>query len=430
SFQTNFTSAALRVGSRLVVATSNFQQAGSNPVFNPGTVLLFELDDSVQPPRVTPASPFFLVTSDPNPIALTALAGGRVLVTNAGIHDASFPPLVTGQGSIDVIDPAAGRFVGSIPLGQGNPGGRSLALDPTGSVALAGSQTLRQLFAVDVRGLATLPLADVDPRLQRPSCNGTNASAAAGVPCLRSRVIRGGANPIALPAPPGSSGSFSLVSQVRFAASGAFALATSFNDGGLGLVAFDARNLARPQPLLGSRFGAPETLAATSPAGNLGQECCPGPFVLRTSAAGTLAGSQVVFATATPNGLVVRGTLGGSLAAPGGDFDLDGIEDALDDCPVTSDASQADHGSVGSSAPDGIGDACQCGDPSGDGRVDASDVDVLRRFLAGALASLAAPQKCDVGGSSACDLVDAVVLRRALAALPPGIANACPAFRP
>jgi hypothetical protein len=431
SFKTNFTSAALRVGNRLVVATSNFHQAGANPVFHPGTVLLFDLDDSVNPPSVAPAVPFALLTSDPNPIALTALAGGRVLVTNAGIHDAAFPPLVTGQGSIDVLDPGAGKLVASIPLGSGNPGGRSLALDPSGSVALAGSQTLRQLFAIDVRGLEALPVAGIDPGLQRPSCNATSAASAGGLPCLRARVIRGGANPLALPPPPGTSGAYSLVPQVRFAASGAFAVATSFNDGGLALVAFDGRNLDRPHPLLPSRLGSAQTLAATGPAGAIGEECCPGAFVLRPGPAGTLDGSQVLFATATPNGLVVRGTLGGApLPIPTGDFDGDATEDALDVCPVTADASQADRGRLGGTAPDGIGDACQCGDASDDGRVDAADVSALRAFLAGAVAALAAPQKCDVGGSAACDLVDRVRLSRALAGHAPGIAHACAPFNP
>jgi hypothetical protein len=423
SFRTNFTSAALRVGDRLVVATSNFQQAGANPIFNPGSVLLFELDESTSPPRVAPASPFFVLTSDPNPIALTALPGGRVLVTNAGIHDAAFPPILTGAGSIDVLDPAAGRLVGSIPLGSGNPGGRTLALDPTGSVALAGSQTVRQLFAIDIRGLDALPVAPIDPGLQRPSCNASSAPVAGGLPCLRSRVIRGAEDPIALPAPPGTSGIYSLVSEVRFAPSGGFAAATSFNDGGLALLAFDPRNLDRPHPLLGSRFGAPQTLAATGPAGQIGEECCPGAMILRASESGALAGTQVLFATASPNGVIVRGMLGGALAQPHGDFDADGTEDALDVCPLSANAQQADVDS------DGIGDACQCGDTSDDGRISPADALQLREFLAGAR-PLAAPQKCDVGGSSACDLVDAVRVRRALAALPPGIAYACPPFNP
>jgi hypothetical protein len=363
---------------------------------------------------VAPATPFFVLTSDPNPIALTPLPGGRVLVTNAGIHDAAFPPILTGEGSIDVLDPGAGRLVGSIPLGPGNPGGRSLALDPTGSVALAGSQTVRQLFAIDVRGLDELPVAPIDPGLQRPSCNASSADSAGGLPCLRSRVIRGADDPIALPPPPGASGIHSLVSEVRFAPTGEFAVATSFNDGGLALVAFDSRNLDRPHPLLASRFGAAETLAATGPAGEIGEECCPGPMIL--------SGTQVLFATASPNGVVVRGTLGGALAAPHGDLDSDGIEDALDVCPVSANAQQTDVDS------DGIGDACQCGDTSDDGRIGVADALQLREFLAGARSALAAPQKCDVGGSSACDLVDAARIRRALAGLPPGIDHPCPPF--
>jgi hypothetical protein len=432
SFKTNFTASALRVGNRLLVATSNLQTAGSNPVYNPGTVLFFALDDSGATPTVTPAAPFFAVTSDPNPLALTDLGGGRVAVTNAGISDASFPPLVTGKGSIDVLEAATGKLVGSFPLGAGNPGARSLALDPTGSVAVAGSQTNRRLYAVDVRGIAALPASSVDPRLQRPSCNDVAGDSAGGVACLRTRVIRGGANPIVLSPPPGGSGVFSYVPEVRFGASGDFVVATSYNDGGLALAAFDKRNLAAGLPLLPSRFGPPQTLAATGPAGVIGQECCPGPMILRASASGTLPQTGVIFATASPNGLAVRGLLAGSLTAPSGDSDGDGVQDALDDCPVEANAAQTDSGGLDTSSPDGVGDACQCGDVSNDGRVTAADVSALRQFLAGN-GALAAPQKCDVGTgatSGACDVVDAVRLRRALALAAPGIEPVCAPFLP
>jgi len=430
SFKTNFTGGALRIGNRLLVATSNLQQAGSSPVFNPGTVLFFALDDSGPTTTVTPANPFFAVTSDPNPTSLTELPGGRVAVTNAGIYDASFPPQVTGSGSIDVLDAATGLLVGSIPLGPGNPSGRGLALDPTNSVAVAGSATLRQLVAIDVRGIAALPTAPVDARLQRPSCNGNSLPSAGGVPCLRERVIRGGANPIVLAPPPGSSGAYSYVPQVRFGASGDFLAATSFNDGGLALVAFDERNLALPHPLLPSRFGVPQTLAATGPAGEIGEECCPGPMILHANSAGGLAATDVVFTTASPNGFVVRGDLSGTVAQPAGDFDGDGVQDAVDDCPVEANADQSDSGGLNSLSADGIGNVCQCGDVSGDGRVDGADEDALRDFLAGSLAALPAPQKCEVGGSAACDLVDAVRLRRALAGAPSGIAHNCAPFLP
>jgi hypothetical protein len=430
SFTTNFTSAALRIGSRLVVASSNIRQSGSSPIWNPGTLLFFSIDDSGPTTTVAPASPFYAITSDPNPIALTELPGGRVAVTNAGLFDASFPPLVTGQGSIDVVDVASGLLVGSIPLGPGNPAGRSLALDPTGSVGVAGSTTLRQLVAVDVRGVAALPTAPVDARLQRPSCNGTSAPSAGGVPCLRERVIRGGANPIVLAPPPGSSGIYSYVAQVRFGASGNFLAATSFNDGGTALLSFDPRNLSRPHPLLPSRFGVAQTLAATAPAGQIGVECCPGPLLLHGNSAGGLAGSDLLFATGSPTGYVVRGHLGGTVPAASGDWDGDGVEDALDVCPVDASSGQLDSGGLATPLADGIGDGCQCGDPSDDGVVDGDDVVALRAFLAGSLAQLAAPEKCDVGGSSGCDLIDVVRLRRALAGASSGIAHVCAPFLP
>ena len=143
------------------------------------------------------------------------------------------------------------------------------------------------------------------------------------------------------------------MSAARFGASGSFAAATSFNDGGLALVAFDPRNLDRPHPLLPSRFGVAETLAATGPAGEIGEECCPGPMLLTGTGTSTaLAGSDVLFATGSPNGFVVRGHLAGSLAQPAGDFDGDGVQDALDVCPVEANPGQADLGS------DGVGDAC------------------------------------------------------------------------
>jgi hypothetical protein len=247
-------------------------------------------------------------------------------------------------------------------------------------------------------------------------------------------VIRGAANPIVLPPPPGGSGVFSYVSQVRFGPAGDFAAATSFNDGGLAFVAFDPRNLTRPHPLLASRFGAPETLAATGPAGVIGAECCPGPLLMRADGAGGLTTSDALFVTASPNGYVVRVHPGGALATPTGDADGDATEDALDTCPVEPSPIQSDVGGLGDASPaDGIGDVCQCGDVSNDGRVTSDDAAALRAFLANPSAALAAPQKCDVGGatpSGACDLVDAVRLRRALAGAPQGIAHVCAPFVP
>ena len=266
-----------------------------------------------------------------------------------------------------------GQLVGSFPLGPGNPGRALARARPDGLVAVAGSADLRELYAVDVRGLAALP-----PR-RRPAAAAAvvqrrhGGASAGGVPCLRSRVIRGGANPIVLPPPPGSSGVFSYVPSVRFGRPATSSVATSYNDGGLAFVG--VRSAQRDSPARRSCLRASarrETLAATGPSGVIGAECCPGPLLLRASGERRARRSTgACSSTASPNGFVVRGHLGGSLAAPTGDADGDGVEDALDVCPLEAGSrpgrrGRARHGHP----PDGVGDACQCGDVSNDGRVD------------------------------------------------------------
>ena len=418
SFDTDFTSAVVRVGNRLLVATSNFAPGGtgSNPENEPGTVLLFDIDDGGPVTTVDPAVPPYLITSDPNPTALTVLPGGLVAVTNTGLLDTAFPPQVTGVGSIDIVDPVAATVLGSVPLAP-NPGGRSLAIDLTESVAVASSHTQRVLFAIDIRNLADLPDPGIDPTLQRPSCNDGPGPEAGGVPCLRSRAIHGSANPLALDTPtqPG------FLPEVRFGAAGDFLAATSFNDNGLAFVAFDAHNIGLPHPLLPSRFGLPAALPAPLPPGELG----PGPMVLHDTSFGGFAGSWIVWASSFPSGVVTRATLSGDLAAPGGDFDLDGVEDVDDNCPVTANQSQSDSGSVGAGPADLIGDACQCGDVDDDGVVTAADTDALRAFLADPPGLLPAPQKCDVSGDQLCGVADLVYSARALAGQGPGLVQGC-----
>ena len=105
-----------------------------------------------------------------------------------------------------------------------------------------------------------------------------------------------------------------------------------------------------------------------------------------------------------------------------------------DNCPYVPNpgAIQPDSGRVGSTLPDGIGDVCQCGDVFEDGLVDADDLDLYRDHLAspGGSAFLGGvPAKCSVVGSdpSGCDILDVVVMRRALAGSGPGIGQACSA---
>jgi hypothetical protein len=112
----------------------------------------------------------------------------------------------------------------------------------------------------------------------------------------------------------------------------------------------------------------------------------------------------------------------------------DGVTASCDDsCPFAANPGQADTGGVQSPAnpdavvPDGRGDACQCGDVNGDGKVRGNDVVLIRRFLIGlpVPASFDA-RRCNVTGeagneSSRCAISDATVIRRTLLGLAPGI---------
>ncbi len=116
-----------------------------------------------------------------------------------------------------------------------------------------------------------------------------------------------------------------------------------------------------------------------------------------------------------------------------GDFDLDGTDDTLDTCPAVANPDQLDRGGVGEgSPPDGIGDACQCGDVNGDGRVTAADsLAILGSRLVPPAASISFPERCDTGGSVGCTAADAVIIRRALLAPPTAtITQQCVSARP
>jgi hypothetical protein len=112
-------------------------------------------------------------------------------------------------------------------------------------------------------------------------------------------------------------------------------------------------------------------------------------------------------------------TTGAACTAPP-DADGDGAPDAADNCPAIPNADQLDRGGVGAgSPPDGIGDACQCGDVDGSGRVTIADATlVTRALLVPPTAFLAHPELCNVGGAASCSAQDAVVIRRALLAPP------------
>ena len=61
------------------------------------------------------------------------------------------------------------------------------------------------------------------------------------------------------------------------------------------------------------------------------------------------------------------------------DADLDGFANELDNCPHVANADQLDRGGIDTTAPDGIGDACQCGDVTGNGIVNGQDANAIKR---------------------------------------------------
>ncbi len=117
------------------------------------------------------------------------------------------------------------------------------------------------------------------------------------------------------------------------------------------------------------------------------------------------------------------------------DSDADGVPDASDNCPYWTNPDQLDRGGLGAgSVPDGIGDACQCGDVSGDGFVTIADATIIRRaLLSPPTATMENPQRCDVGPagparSGGCTVADATLIRRAL--LSPPTASVAPVCAP
>jgi hypothetical protein len=109
------------------------------------------------------------------------------------------------------------------------------------------------------------------------------------------------------------------------------------------------------------------------------------------------------------------GVVGDAPCAPGQSQGCD------DSCPYTANADQADGGSVGpASAPDGIGDACQCGDVSDDGVVTLVDLNQIKEWLGSSRTIPPSPEfvpgKCDVSGPVGCSLMDLSRVRQAVGA--------------
>jgi hypothetical protein len=114
---------------------------------------------------------------------------------------------------------------------------------------------------------------------------------------------------------------------------------------------------------------------------------------------------------------------------PPGDPDGDQDPVGADNCPGVPNPGQEDTGGLNTALPNGRGNACECGDVTDEGIVDAADVDLFRRHLTdpGVVWGGAMLGKCSVFGAdpAACNLVDVAVLRRALAGRAPALASNC-----
>lgn len=120
----------------------------------------------------------------------------------------------------------------------------------------------------------------------------------------------------------------------------------------------------------------------------------------------------------------------GTAGAPSPDDpDGDGVGAQTDRCPHAYDPAQLDGGGIGdASAADGVGDACQCGDVDGSGRVTVADALAI---LSSQIwwTPVPSPELCDVDGDASCDPTDFFVI---MAALSSGSADLqhCPATQP
>jgi hypothetical protein len=135
----------------------------------------------------------------------------------------------------------------------------------------------------------------------------------------------------------------------------------------------------------------------------------------QSSNAISFGGSCDVSLDADCDGVPDDGAPGWAPCATGESLDCD------DNCPFEPNPGQEDVGGVGvGSPPDGIGNACQCGDVTGDGRATSADAAViLKSLMVPPLAVMAQPRRCDVFGSLACSSVDGLVVLRAQLTPPP-----------
>ncbi len=247
SYVASFTAAAAVSAGRLFAAVSNLgvDPGAENTQYLPGALVVYTLDLGVEPPVVAPATDTadalpYLLTSGFNPTGLTPYTtpSGRelLLVTLSGAigiraDDPNTSELEGGavaitDGAVDVVDATSAELLATIPLRDANPAFDGLAIDPSGRVALFGDLNARQLYAIDLAALWTLPAAG----------SGSPPSV------LEAAIIFDGTNPLEVDALPGGAPAASCPGQIEgvgFSYTGTRAYALETCDGSLAVLSID-----------------------------------------------------------------------------------------------------------------------------------------------------------------------------------------------
>jgi hypothetical protein len=304
--ETSFTAGAALAAGRLFVPTSNitFNASTFASVFQPGTVLVYDIDLSALPPQVSPdAAQPVIFTHGFNPTGVTTVRtpGGRelVLVTVSGAlaFTASGAQVAQSDAAVEVIDPAAPALVGRVPLGLAGLASGPLAVDPTGRVAFSGSSVGRSLYGIDLAALDAIPAAPASPVVLDGS------DAAAGNADAR---IFDAAHPLVLPQRPGGLPDAScpgFTSSAAFNAAADRLFATEYCDGSIGVVSVDLS--AGPVPLPASRFTALHATPVGAPIGDTSSSAvrAPSALAVRPGVPGLdFSGADLFFLAGTPQG--------------------------------------------------------------------------------------------------------------------------------
>jgi hypothetical protein len=173
SYRSSFTSGAALAGDHLFVSVSNLgnDQGTPDTQYNPGAVLVYDVDWEASPPTLSPSETApVLITTGFNPSHVTAFEiAGRpfALVTVSGAlgvarddpntDDIEAAGIANTEASIDVIDANTLEIVATIPLGFAGLSLSGLRVDETARIGVVGSVIGHEILAVDLA-----PLADPD----------------------------------------------------------------------------------------------------------------------------------------------------------------------------------------------------------------------------------------------------------------------------